>query len=311
MSQMKKVTFSIITPTHNRLKSGFLEKCINSVQNQKNNGFEVEHIIINDGSSDDTDKFLQKMQIKNPNIVIINNKEPKGVASAYKAGIDQAKNDYITFLDDDDKIPLDSLAKRTKYILENPNIDWFVARARWIDEKGNLIKASKRGEPPKEHQYETLLFDNYIHGGTPVIKRTCFVKVRWPDWLVRSQDYFIYLELARPQNNFKLGFLNDFVYSYRRHKEQFTHKYSTDKRTWEEKWLLNERIKQEFHPNDLAYLAIIARKLNYRNKQLEKENLLLKSILSENQLRHLHKSKRPSKLLKTVKIDAASDYLKK
>lgn len=308
---MNNISFSIITPTHNRLASGFLEKCIISVQQQKSPNIDIEHIIIDDGSTDGTNEYLSTISKKYQNIRVIINEKPLGTARSYKAGIEAAANDFVTFLDDDDKLPKGSLQKRAAYILENPDIDWFVGRARWIDGRGNLIKASKRGEPPVEHQYETLLYNNYIHGGTPVVKRSCFGKIIWPDWLTRSQDYYMWLELARPQNHFKLGFLNEFVYSYRRHDEQFTFKFINDKQIWEEKWLLNERIKQELHPNDLAYLAVIARKLDYRNKQLERENRVLKDILKENGLRSLYKSKRPSKLLKTVKIDAASDSTNK
>lgn len=308
---MKKVSFSIITPTQNRLKSGFLEKCINSVQLLESPDYIFEHIIIDDGSTDGTSNYLEGIAKKYSNVKIAVNEKPLGAAKSYEKGINIAQYDYITFLDDDDKLPRDSLIKRTNYIKENPEVDWFVARARWIDERGNLIKSTKRGVPPTEHQYETLLYNNYIHGGTPVIKRSCFKKIVWPDWLTYSQDYFMWLELARPCNKFKLGFLNDFVYSYRRHGKQYTFTYIQSRKVWEEGWLRNERIKRELHPEDLSYLAVLLRKFDYRNKQLEKENRALKVILKDNGLGSLYISKRPSKLLNTPKINAASDYKKK
>jgi glycosyltransferase involved in cell wall biosynthesis len=308
---MKKVSFSIITCTQNRLESGFLEKCINSIQLQEPADFTFEHILIDDGSTDGTKEYLEKFTKKYSNIKIFTSDKPLGPAKSYEKGISLAKGDFITFLDDDDKLPRDSLKKRTKYITENPEIDWFVARARWIDEKGNLIKGTKRGVPPSEHQYETLLYNNYIHGGTPVVRRSCFKNVEWPEWLTYSQDYFMWLELARPSNDFKLGFLNDFVYYYRRHGKQYTFTFIQSKKVWEEGWLRNERIKRELHPEDLSYLAVILRKLDYRNKQLENEAKKLKRILNENGLKSTYKTKRVSKLLETPKISSASSYRKK
>ena len=93
---MKKI--SVIVPVYNGEE--YIERCINSVLNQTYKNIEV--IVINDGSQDDTMTVLSKY--KNvPNVVIVE-KENEGVSKARNIGIERATGTYIYFLDADDWI---------------------------------------------------------------------------------------------------------------------------------------------------------------------------------------------------------------
>ena len=93
---MKKI--SVIVPVYNGEE--YIERCINSVLNQTYKNIEV--IVINDGSQDDTMTVLSKYQ-NVPNVVIVE-KENEGVSKARNIGIERATGTYIYFLDADDWI---------------------------------------------------------------------------------------------------------------------------------------------------------------------------------------------------------------
>lgn len=108
--------FSIIVPVYNGELT--IEKCINSVLNQNYDYFEI--VIVNDGSSDNTLKVLEKYK-DNKNIKIIN-KLNSGVSDARNKGIKTSSFDWILFLDSDDWIEPDSLVNLNKLINEyNPD----------------------------------------------------------------------------------------------------------------------------------------------------------------------------------------------
>ena len=87
--------FSIIVPTYNREK--YIIKCIDSVLDQTYDNFEV--IIIDDGSTDNTENLVKKYQDKR--IKYFKN-ENHGIGYSRNFGINKAKGDYIFFLDSDD-----------------------------------------------------------------------------------------------------------------------------------------------------------------------------------------------------------------
>jgi len=87
--------FSIIIPTYNR--APFIEKTIASVLQQQFLDFEI--LIIDDGSTDNTEKIISLM---NSNKIYYHKKENEERAVARNTGIRLANGNYFTFLDSDD-----------------------------------------------------------------------------------------------------------------------------------------------------------------------------------------------------------------
>lgn len=94
---MKNIFLSIIIPVFNSQNT--VARCIESVIKEKRNDIEV--IVVNDGSTDNTLNVCQKMAMNNEMVKVIN-KENGGVSSARNVGIENAKGMWITFLDSDD-----------------------------------------------------------------------------------------------------------------------------------------------------------------------------------------------------------------
>ena len=88
---------SIIIPCYNVEK--FVQKCANSILVQK--GFDCEFIFVNDGSKDNTLHILEYLAIKDNRIKVIN-QENQGLSGARNTGIENAKGDYMMFVDADD-----------------------------------------------------------------------------------------------------------------------------------------------------------------------------------------------------------------
>ena len=93
---------SIIVPVYNSSK--YLNKCLDSILSQTFKDYEV--LLINDGSTDDSAKILEKYVLIDSRIKVFH-KENSGAAQARNFGIEKARGKYIGFVDSDDYIEKD------------------------------------------------------------------------------------------------------------------------------------------------------------------------------------------------------------
>ena len=89
---------SVIVPVYNT--SRYLEKCLNSLLNQTLDNMEI--IVVNDGSTDDSEEIIRKYESDYKDKIIFINKKNGGQGSARNIGIKCAKGEYIGFVDSDD-----------------------------------------------------------------------------------------------------------------------------------------------------------------------------------------------------------------
>src|SRR5690625_956735 len=108
-------TVSIIIPVYNT--SEYIEHCIKSALNQTYK--EIEFIIINDGSTDNSQKILEKIVKVDARVKLYKFAERRGVGSARNFGIEKATGTFIYFLDSDDYLEENSISYLVKYIGEN------------------------------------------------------------------------------------------------------------------------------------------------------------------------------------------------
>lgn len=95
--KMEQVLISVIVPVYN--VRPYLKRCLNSILEQTFTNFEL--ILVNDGSKDGSAFVLEEYAKKDKRIRIIH-QENMGVSVARNHAIDEAKGDYITFIDSDD-----------------------------------------------------------------------------------------------------------------------------------------------------------------------------------------------------------------
>ena len=100
------VKVSVIVPVYNVYE--YLEKCLNTLVNQTLKDIEI--IVVNDGSPDDSEKIISKYSKKYGNIHAYK-KENGGLSDARNFGIKKATGEYIAFVDSDDYVSYDMYEK--------------------------------------------------------------------------------------------------------------------------------------------------------------------------------------------------------
>ena len=130
-----KELISVIIPVYNGEE--YLKRCIDSVLNQTYKNLEI--IVINDGSKDNSKSILDEYEKKYPDIIVHVDQENKGVAKTRNRAINMAKGEYITFCDNDDFFDEDYIETLYKNC-ENGKYDVVVSGYRRPNENGEIIK---------------------------------------------------------------------------------------------------------------------------------------------------------------------------
>ena len=94
----KKPKITVIVPIYN--SEPYIRKIIRSIQNQSM--LDIEIILINDVSTDNTLKIIEDLQKEDPRIELINNEKNMGILYSRCIGVLNAKGKYIVPLDHDD-----------------------------------------------------------------------------------------------------------------------------------------------------------------------------------------------------------------
>jgi glycosyltransferase involved in cell wall biosynthesis len=193
---MNKPVCSVVVTCYNYAR--FLPICLESVLKQTYQHFEI--IVVNDGSTDNTDEVIDPY-IKDPRIHYIK-QQNAGQANAKNKGIQKAKGEFIAFLDADDFWGKTKLEKQISQFHE-PQVGVVYSAVRYIDEQGNevpFLHESTYLTPRSGKVTEFLFFDNFIPFSSSVVRRECFERVGvfdesvkmgidWDLWLRLSVNY--------------------------------------------------------------------------------------------------------------------------
>ncbi|MHA6612412.1 glycosyltransferase family 2 protein [Photobacterium damselae] len=129
MNGLKKI--SVIIPTYNVEK--FISEAIYSIINQSK--VNVEIIIVDDCSTDDTYQILKNIKLSHPEIVLIRNDKNIKICKTLNKALEQVTGDYIARFDGDDIALPERLYSQLQH-LEKFNLDLVGCQMIAIDEKG-------------------------------------------------------------------------------------------------------------------------------------------------------------------------------
>ena len=135
---MEKI-LSVIVPSYNAEK--FLPKGIPTFLDEQILD-DIEILIIDDGSSDNTSTIADNYQLNYPNTIIAVHKENGGHGSAINKGIELARGKYFCVVDADDWVDTKSFAILVKRMKENDS-DLFLAHAAVVDSEGKAFNHKK------------------------------------------------------------------------------------------------------------------------------------------------------------------------
>ena len=231
--------FSVIMASYNNDK--YLEDAVESLTVQ-NFGFEhnVELIIVDDGSSDDSLKIAKKYQKNYPYNIQVISKENGGQASARNLGLEYAKGDYINFLDSDDKLSPNTFKAVYDFLVKNPAADVISIPITFFDnQKGAHILNYKY----KNEKVVNLLDEpDYpqLSASSAFIKREAIGNLRFNTGLVNSEDALFINKILI--DNPKLGLVKNANYLYRKRFDES----STIDNSQKKKGFFTDRLKYYF-----------------------------------------------------------------
>lgn len=194
---------SIIVPIYNSEKT--LNRCLNSIQEQTFNDFEV--LLINDGSTDASLEICKSYCDKDKRFAVYS-QENAGVSAARNKGMDISSGDYIYFIDADDYISNDAIEKLYKAAV-NTDADVTVCGFSYVIEGITIPESEKSLKPGiyNETQCEEIalsILSNTakricieVFSGLRLTKRDVFEnpKHRFLEKLHRSEDVLFWTEL--------------------------------------------------------------------------------------------------------------------
>ena len=126
--------FSVLTPCYN--SASFIASTVQSFLNQ--NFEDGELILLNDGSSDNTLEVLNECARKDSRIRVIDQKN-SGVSVSRNHLMEEARGEWILFLDHDDLFLPDALTDLQKLVRSFPEAECFVFPCHLKDEQGGII----------------------------------------------------------------------------------------------------------------------------------------------------------------------------
>lgn len=193
---MRQHRVSVIVTCYNYAK--FLEGCLMSILNQTYQDFEL--LIINDGSTDNTDEVVSRF-LDNEKIRYIKQNNT-GQAIATNNGIMVASGELVAFLDADDLWDPTKLEKQVR-LFTRDTIGVVYSRIKFMNEEGLPIDkelTKKYYTPRSGYVTDALLFDNFIPYSSTVVRKECFDKfgmfnpeykngLDWDLWLRISKEY--------------------------------------------------------------------------------------------------------------------------
>lgn len=154
---------SLIIPVYK--VEAYIANCLNSILSQLKYRNEIEIVIVNDGTTDNSMKIVNQL-IKGKNNIQIINQENQGLSVARNTGLSHAKGEYVWFIDSDDWLLPNALEDVLTNINMNPNISVFSTILEIHNEKTNKIE-QEYFPTKKELSGKEYLQLKYMQGASP------------------------------------------------------------------------------------------------------------------------------------------------
>lgn len=211
---MSKYKFAVVMPVYNVEK--YLEEAIQSVVNQSI-GFKdnIQLIIVNDGSTDGSEKIALKFEKRFPENIIYVKQKNAGVCSARNKGFQYVDSQYVNFMDSDDKWDINAF----KYIDEffekhKEEVDIVAGRIKHFEAKDSYhildykFKKTKVVDILEDYEF------SHLHNATNFIKTEVAKHHKFDIRLKYCEDAPYVNEMILEKRKF--GVVKEAVYYYRK-----------------------------------------------------------------------------------------------
>lgn len=197
--------FSIIIPVYN--VAPYLKECLDSVVaaaecfSRVERGGRVEIVCVDDGSTDGSSEILDsylQLSLKTPTLKVIH-KTNGGVSSARNRGLEEARGEWILFLDGDDLIDSDLLTRLVEIADKNEAIDMMGFGLRTFDDDGRVV----------EHEVHDLFGTSFVQYA---YRKDIVGELRFPSLTIGEDRVFVVRCLRRAK---RIATIPGTSYAYR------------------------------------------------------------------------------------------------
>lgn len=186
--------------TYNR--SNLLARALDSLISQTEINWEA--IVVDDGSTDDTEYLISLYTNKSTQINYVKIKHG-GEVVAKNFGIQLAKGKFVTFLDSDDEYKFDHLMSRKLLLIQNPNIHFLYGGVSIIG--NNFV-------PDCNNQFENINLHNCVIGGTFFIERRLLLASNGFSQIAYGADADLFNRLTIHNKNVMKTNLPTYIYHH-------------------------------------------------------------------------------------------------
>ena len=223
---------SIIIPVYNG--ASYLEEAIQSCTNQSIKDIEI--IVINDCSIDESEEIIIKYKKKDSRIRYIKNVNNSGMCASINEGIEEAKGNYILVLGQDDLLEQNHLAKSLEYFVDN-NVVATYCNYSLVDENSVEYKDVKNCTN-RTLDYHDFMYYNPLHSCGLLMRTDILRQVGgYPVFEEFPQygEWYLWIKLIKRG---KIVFAEGLKPKYRRHKNNLTNTFidSEQKRKLNSYW---------------------------------------------------------------------------
>lgn len=281
---MNDILYSIITPVFSR--EDCVARCIESVCRNYRNTPIFEHIIVDDGSQDNSVSIIEKYAAKYPHIQFLKFSHNHGVNAARNAAIEKAKGKWCILLDSDDYFVDDALKTISATMKVNPNYKHYMFTPNDMQDYFK-VNAVILGASQKILSYKDFLSGN-IGGDFIHVCNTAILRKHPFNEGLRIYEGVFFLMFYRDAQ--KMLFTNKVVTIRERNRnDSVSREFIRTKRVFIERNIQYAELMLENFEEDMKNLHMFRRLSNIKERLLE--NLLLisdyqksKEILSSNDI---------------------------
>ena len=211
---------SVIVPGYN--VEEYIAKCIESIV--ENEIPDMEVILINDGSKDNTIKIMKKYAKKYPKLIKLIDQENKGLSMARNAGIEASTGKYITFVDSDDAIQ-PNMYKTMLEKAEEGNFDVVACGVNVIyPDKTIKLTAGFNHDIRDKEEIKSIMNTWYTVVWNKVYKRSILKDVRFKKGVWYEDVEFLYRLLPNIKS---IGLVNEYFNDYMQRPGSITYTYNS------------------------------------------------------------------------------------